>query len=64
MKIFSSKSDVSVAGRNTVVSGTSGAGKTTLMVSLVAMLGSSKKVKPDEDVAVHTMPEPDKDASE
>lgn len=46
----------SVTGHNTVVCGTSGAGKTTLMASLVAMLGSSKKVKPDED--------PDKEAVE
>lgn len=38
----------SVAGRNTVVCGTSGAGKTTLMVSLVAMLGRAEKMKPDE----------------
>lgn len=54
----------SVAGRNTVVCGTSGAGKTTLMVSLVAMLGSSKKVKPDEYVASNTRPDPDKEVVE
>lgn len=38
-----------VAGLNAVVCGTTGAGKTIFMASIVAMLSSSKKGKPDED---------------
>ncbi|BEM75617.1 hypothetical protein SME36J_50400 (plasmid) [Serratia marcescens] len=50
-----------VAGRNTVVCGTAGAGKTTLMASLVAMLGSRRTLKLDEDVDGDTKPDPDKE---
>lgn len=48
--IWSFDGEDCVAGRNTVVCGTSGAGKTTLMVSLVALLDKNKKVQPDEDI--------------
>lgn len=49
------------AGHNAVVCGTTGAGKTTLMASLVAMLGSRRTLKLDEDVDGDTKPDPDKE---